>query len=67
MLSCQRDFRLRLGAGLADWLYRRCGGARDAADLPSETRDALHIRAIELAIQPADTGTEAEPTDVPRM
>ncbi|VTV18778.1 MULTISPECIES: hypothetical protein [unclassified Variovorax] len=33
-----------------DWLYRRCGGARDAAELPGDVRDALHVRAIELAV-----------------
>ncbi|OUM00053.1 hypothetical protein [Variovorax sp. JS1663] len=33
-----------------DWLYRRCGGARDAAALPDEVRDALHVQAIELAV-----------------
>lgn len=45
-----------------DWLYRRCGGVRDAADLPGDLRDALHVRAIELAM--AD-GRE-ELADAPR-
>jgi hypothetical protein len=46
-----------------DWLYRRCGGVRNAASLPQECRDALHIRAIELASnseQLADDETDEE-------
>jgi hypothetical protein len=31
-----------------DWLHRRCGGVRTPDDLPRETIDALHVRAIEL-------------------
>lgn len=45
-----------------DWLYRRCGGARDAAELPDEVRDALHVRAIEFAVA---AGRE-EPAEAPR-
>jgi hypothetical protein len=33
-----------------DWLYRRCGGARTPDQLPQQEADALHVRAIELAL-----------------